>query len=260
MADYILIRKSRNILSTILHAVLNILLGVGSVLLTTITGSFILGFLLVIVSKWRIFAVRPRYWLLNIKSSLVDLIAGFSFVLIAYCSGTALRPVHFVVAALYTLWLIILKPRSSDRANIAQSIIAMFFGTTAAVLLSATYDSSILVLATLFIGWATTRHVLVQSDDNNFGLVTFVCGLICAEIAWIFHSWLIVYSFGDTGIVIPQISIILTVFAFIFAHIYQSLIKNDGQLKKDEVFIPTAFSVLIILVIVVWFSNPSFHL
>ncbi len=260
MADYILIRKSRNIVSTILHIVLNILLGVGSIFLTAITGSFILGFLLVLVSKWRIFAVRPRYWLLNIKSSLVDLIVGFSFVLIAYCSGTAVRPIHFILAGLYTLWLIILKPRSSSHANIAQSLTAMFLGTTAAVLLSATYDSSIIVLASLFIGWAATRHVLVQSDDNNFALVTFVCGLICAEIAWIFHSWLIVYSFGDTGIVIPQLSIILTVFAFAFARIYQSLIKNDGKLEKDEVMIPTIFSVLIILVVVVWFSNPSFHL
>lgn len=260
MADYILIRKSRNILSTILHIVLNILLGVGSIFLTTITGSFVLGLLLVLVSKWRIFAVRPRYWLLNIKSSLVDLIVGSSFVLISYCSGTTVRPIQLVLAVLYTLWLIVLKPRSSGRANIAQSLFAMFIGTTAAVLISATYDSSILVLASLFIGWATARHVLVQADDNNFALVTFVCGLISAEITWVFHSWLIVYSFGDTGIIIPQLSIILTVFAFAFARIYQSLSKNDGKLKQDEVAIPTIFSILIILVVVIWFSNPSFHL
>lgn len=267
MADYVLIRKSRNIVSSVLHIILNILLGVGSIILTAVTGSFLLGFLLVVVSKWRIFAVRPRYWLLNLKSSLVDLIVGFSFVLIAYCSGTTLPSffehpfhIHYVLALLYTLWLIFLKPLSSSHAATAQSLIAIFFGTTAAVQLSATYDSSIIVLATLFIGWAATRHVLVQSDDNNFGLVTFVCGLVCAEIAWIFHSWLIVYKFGDTGIIIPQLSIILTVFAFAFAHIYQSLIKNDGELKKDEVFVPTIFSILVIFAIVVLFSNPSFHL
>ena len=267
MADYILVRKSRNIVSSILHVILNILLGVGSILLTAITGSFILGFLLVIVSKWRIFAVRPRYWLLNLKSSLVDLIIGFSFVLIAYCSGTALPSffehpfhVHYILAALYTLWLIFIKPLSSSHGASAQSLIAVFFGTTAAVLLSATYDSSIIVLSSFFIGWAATRHVLVQSDDNNFTLVALACGLICAEIAWVFHSWLIVYTFGDTGIIIPQLSIILTVFAFAFARIYQSLIKNDGELKKDEVLVPTIFSILIIFAIVVLFSNPSFHL
>ena len=260
MADYVLIRKSRNVLSTILYALLNILLGVGSIALTTITGSFIPGFLLVIVSKWRVFAVRPRYWLINIKSSLVDLIVGFSFILIAYCSGTTFLPVHYILAALYTLWLIVLKPRSSDRALVAQSLTAVFFGTTAAVLLTATYDSIFLVLATAFIGWAATRHVLVQSDDNNFQLVTYSCGLICAEIAWIFHSWLKVYSFGETGIVIPQLSIILTVFAFAFASIYRSLIKNDGELKKSEILAPTTFSILIIITMIVFFSDPKFHL
>lgn len=260
MADYILIRKSRNIVSSILHVTLNILLGVGSILLTAITGSFLPGFLLVIISKWRIFAVRPRYWLLNIKSSLVDLIVGFSFVLIAYCSGTNFLLIHWLLMAFYTIWLIFLKPRSSDAATIAQSLCAVFLGITAAVLLSASYDSSILVLAALFIGWAAPRHILVQSEDNNFRLVIFACSLICGELAWIFHSWLIVYTFGDTGIVIPQLSIVLTIFAFAFALVYQSLIRNDGELKRDEVLVPSVFSVLIILAIVVLFSNPSFHL
>lgn len=265
MADYILIRKSRNIVSTILHVLLNILLGVGSILLTAITGSYFLGFLLVVVSKWRIFAVRPRYWLLNLKSSLVDLIVGFSFVLIAYCSGTSILLIHYILAALYTIWLIVLKPRSTERATIAQALVAMFFGTTAAVLLSATYDSSVLVLATLFIGWATARHVLVQTDDNNFGLVTFSCGLICAEISWVFHSWLKVYEIGNnldppTGIIIPQLAIVLTVFAFAFSSVYRSLIKNAGELKKNEIIAPTTFSLLIIFVIIVFFSDPKFHL
>lgn len=265
MADYVLIRKSRNIVSSILHVLLNVLLGVGSIFLTAATGSFLLSFLLVIVSKWRIFAVRPRYWLLNIKSSLVDLIVGFSLILIAYCSGTQILLVHFILAACYTIWLLLIKPRSSDNFTIAQSLIAMFFGTTAAVLLSATYDSSIIVIATAFIGWAAARHVLVQSDDNHFALVTYACGLICAEISLVFHSWLKVYEIGKnadppTGIVIPQLAIILTVFSFAFARIYQSLIKNDGELKKDEIIAPVTFSVLIILAITVFFSNPSFHL
>ena len=84
MADYVLIRKSRNVISSVLHVFLNILLGVGSVAITIATGSWIIGIILVIISKWRVFAVRPRYWLVNILSSLVDLIVGSSFVFIAY--------------------------------------------------------------------------------------------------------------------------------------------------------------------------------
>ena len=150
MSDFILFRKSRNIASSILHVILNILLGVGSIILTIITGSWLLGFLLVILSKWRMFAVRPRYWLLNLKSNLVDLIVGVSFVLIAYCSGnTEIYFVHYLLAVLYSLWLVILKPMSSPAATAAQALIAIFLGTTAATLMSASSDSLYLVLAVL---------------------------------------------------------------------------------------------------------------
>lgn len=258
MADYILIRKSRNILSSILHVVLNILLGCGSIVITVISGSWILGIILVAISKWRIFAVRPYYWLTNIKSSLVDIIVGASFVLITYCSGTTVLPIHFILAILYTLWLIILKPRSSELATQIQSIAAVFLGTTAAVLVSASLNSVIIVVASFIIGYAASRHVLVQSDDNDFALVTRICGLISAEIAWLCHSWLIVYSFGNTGIIIPQLSIILSAFSFAFGRIYKSIIKNDGKLNLNDVIVPVAFSLFVIILLAIWFSKPIF--
>ena len=74
MADFILARKSRNIASSIVHVLLNILLGISAVLITVFSASPLLGILLVLVSKWRIFAVRRRYVMVNLKSNLVDLI------------------------------------------------------------------------------------------------------------------------------------------------------------------------------------------
>lgn len=260
MADYILIRKSRNIISTITHVIMNILLGVGSVLLTNITGSWVLGVILVLISKWRIFAVRPRYWGLNIKSSLVDLIVGISFVLITYCSGTTWLPVHTILAILYSFWLIVIKPKSTETAAEVQSLIAIFLGETALTLIAASYDSIIMVAGTFFITWAATRHILVQSEDNNFAMVNYICGLISAELAWLCHSWLIVYTFAGTGIIVPQLSIIITASCFVFNRVYKSLIRNDGELKSEEFAAPTIFSILVIIMVVVWFSSPSFHL
>jgi len=267
MSDFILFRKSRNIASSILHVILNILLGVGSIILTIITGSWLLGFLLVILSKWRMFAVRPRYWLLNLKSNLVDLIVGVSFVLIAYCSGnTEIYFVHYLLAVLYSLWLVILKPMSSPAATAAQALIAIFLGTTAATLMSASSDSLYLVFSCLVIGYSAARHVLVQSDDTDFSIVPVVCGLIAAEVAWLCHSWLIVYKFtnvpfiGNTGIIIPQLSIILTIIAFCFGIVYSSIIKHDGKIKASEVTMPFIFSLLVVIIIVIWFSKPIFDI
>lgn len=258
MADYVLIRKSRNIISSIVHVLLNILLGVGSILITIVTGSWAIGLILVIISKWRVFAVRPRYWGVNILSSLVDLIVGSSFVFIAYCSGTNFLPIHAILAAGYTIWLIFIKPRSSEIFTEVQSLIAVFLGSTGTAMLYASSNSIFLVGFCFLIGFAASRHILVQSDDNNFGLATISCGLISAEIAWLCSNWLIVYTFGNTGIVVPQLSILLTIFSFISNRVFKSGIENDGKIKLSELVAPIVFSILAVAITVIWFSNPIF--
>ena len=258
MADYVLIRKSRNIISSILHVILNILLGLGSIAITVITGSWVIGLILVLLSKWRVFAVRPRFWVVNILSNLVDFIVGASFVVLAYCSGTVWLPIHFVLAAGYVAWLTILKPRSSELAAETQSLISVFLGTAATTMLFASSNSIFMTVACFVIGFAASRHVLVQSEENEFGLITLATGLISAEIAWLSNSWLIVYTFGTTGIAVPQISVILTIFCFITNRIFKTGVEHDGKIKFSEIAAPTIFSILIIIVLVIWFSNPIF--
>ncbi|MBR1796021.1 hypothetical protein IJ765_02045 [Candidatus Saccharibacteria bacterium] len=258
MADYILVRKSRNIISSILHVIFNIILGVGSVILTCVSGSWVIGVLFVLVSKWRMFAVRPRYWFTNLKANLVDIIVGTSFVIIAYCSGTNILPIHIIVAVLYTLWLIILKPRSSELATKCQALAAVFLGTTALVPLFGSNDSIYLVIGSFILGYAASRHILIQSDDENFSLTTLVAGLCSAELAWLLHSWLIVYSFGNTGIMVPQLAIVLTIFSFLFSRICESVANHDGKLKSEDILIPAIFSLAVVCMIIFWFSKPIF--
>ena len=87
MADLVFIRKSRNIASSAVHVFLDIMLGLGSVLITVFSGNPALGIILVLVSKWRIVAVRSRYLWINIKSNLVDMIVGISVVSGLFLTG-----------------------------------------------------------------------------------------------------------------------------------------------------------------------------
>ncbi|MBQ3352208.1 hypothetical protein IJG91_00885 [Candidatus Saccharibacteria bacterium] len=258
MADKVVLRKSRNVISSILHVLLNILLGVGSIAITVISGSWIIGLVLVLISKWRIFAVRPRFWFTNIKSSLVDLIVGASFVFITYCSGTEWLLVHIILALGYCIWLIAIKPLSSDIATEVQATFAMFIGSTTSSLLFASSNPILMTICCFIIGFSCARHILVQTDDNDFGLIILSCGLVSAEIAWLCNSWLIVYTFGTTGIAVPQISIILTAFTFLVGRMITSARAHDGRISFSEIFAPAIFSVLVVLVIVIWFSKPIF--
>lgn len=259
MSDYVFIRKSRNVFSSIIHFVLNLILGVGSILITIFTGSWILGAMLVVLSKWRTFAVRSRYWLINLKSNLVDFIVGTSFVLIAYCSGTTILPIHILLMLGYSAWLVFLKPKSSPLATKLQAITAVFLGTTATTLMSANANSAFILVSGFIIGYGAARHILIQSDDHDFSLISLATGLILAEVSWLCRSWLIVYMFGKSGIIIPQLSIFAAILAFCFDHVYQNILRRDGKLKLSDSILPIIFSFALILIIIIWFSNPIFN-
>ena len=260
MGKKYVLRRSRSILSSFLHIVLNILLGAGSIALTALSGSWILGIALVLVSKWRIFAVRPRFWWANIKANLVDLIVGASFVLTAYVADSSSIWLYVILSVLYSLWLIALKPRSSTRATAAQALTAVFLGTNTAALMFGSFDSLWLSLIVFVIGYGATRHVLTQNDEEDFFLLSFLVGLLFAEIAWLCHSWLIIYAFGVTGIFISQIALILTIFAFVLGCVYKSLFRYEGKLKFTDIFIPVIFGILMVAIIIIGFSNPIFNI
>ena len=260
MADYVLARKSRNIASTMVHIFLNLLLGVGAVLVTVLSNSPILGLILVLASKWRVFAVRARYFMLNLKSNLADIIVGVSVVLIAYYAGPAFLPVDFVLMAFYSIWLLFIKPLSSETATMIQSLITVFMGITASVIMTANLDAIAITLLSFLIGYSASRHILSQSEDRDFTLTTLVCGLLFAEIAWLCHSWSIIYTFGDTGIRVPQLAIILTIFTFVYNYTRQAVIKYQDEFRLKYVLGPLIFGIALICIIVLWFSNPIFNI
>ena len=260
MADFVLARKSRNIASTMVHVFLNILLGVMAIIVTVLSNSPALGLVLVLVSKWRIFAVRARYFILNFQANLVDLIVGISVVLLAYSAGPAFLPVDFILMIFYCCWLLIIKPMSSETATLAQSLIAVFLGMSATAILVANLDSIVIVLVAFCIGYAVSRHVLIQSDDKNYLLTTLICGLVFAEIAWLCHSWAIIYTFGASGIKIPQLAIILTIFAFVYNYARQAMIKYQDDFRFKHILGPVTFGIILIGIIVLCFSNPIFNI
>lgn len=260
MADYIFIRKSRNAISSLMHVILNLLLAVVSIGATVVTGSYIIGLVLIVVSKWRVFAVNHRYWLLNLRSSLVDFIVGVSFVLLAYAAGTTFLPVHFVLMISYAVWLIFIKPRSSSRFAVIQALIAVLLGTTTATIFAAISDSIVLVASEFLIGFAASNHVLVQSNEENPTYISLVVGLIFAEIAWLSNSWLIIYTFGSSDLCLSQLAIILTVLSYAYFQIYNESVTHDGKIKFGNVAVPIIFSLVVVAVLIISFSQPRFNI
>ena len=259
-SDYIFIRKSRNALSSVLHVIMNILLGIGSIFATIVSGSWIIGFILVLLSKWRMFAVRPHYLWLNIKSNLVDLIVGFSLVLLAYFSGTSLLPVHYILSVVYVLWLTVVKPKTSEIWNRIQALTAIFLGTCAVCIMCASLNSVVPVILEFIIGYGAARHVLAQNNNmSDSGYPALIFGVFFAEVALLAHSWTIVYAFMSLGVIIPQLALILTILGFMIERIFHAVEERDGELRFKDIALPVSFSLATLTVILIGFSEPIFN-
>ncbi len=257
-----MLRKGRNKLSSVTHVVLNIALAVVSTALTVISGNWIFGVALVLLSKWRVLAVRPRYWWVNIKANLVDLTVGVSLALLVYIAGTDdLNVWHILLTIIYAVWLVVIKPRSDSVWTEVQALFAIFFGTFVTAIMSAQLDPIVGVINAFIIGYGASRHVLVQGDDREFTLVTFICGLLMSEMSWIFYHWCIVYRLSEeSSFVIPQLPIAASVIFFMIARGYKSALHHDGKIRATDIIVPALFSVIVLFVMVFFFSEASFDI
>lgn len=259
-SELLFIRKSRNLASTILHVFFYLVLAILSAAAIIISNSWIIGLILILSSKWRIFAVRPRYWGLNLKSNLVDLIVGISFVFLVYTSGSDLTPAHFIYTALYIIWSTIIKPKSSDSAIMLQSLVAIFSGSTAAVLILPLNQPLLLCLTTALLGYGAARHFLTQKTTNSKTYFPFLVALLFAETAWLSHTWLIAYFFKTLGIIIPQTAIILTLLAIALGSIFQEMVNRHSEAKLKNILNPVLTTLSLSIILLLFFSEPIFKI
>ena len=261
MADYVMLRKGRNALSSLVHVSLNIGLALASTALTVISGNWVFGILLVLLSKWRVIAVRPRYWWLNVQANLVDFIVGASLVFLVYLAGTDnLNAWHGILTAIYALWLVFIKPQTSAFFTCIQAACAIFFGSFAVSIGLAQFNPIFCSIASFVSGYGSSRHVLTQGDDRDFTLSTFISGMLMTELSWIFYHWSIVYRvnlFG-TSIAIPQLPIAAFLIFFVATKGYLSALKHDGKIRAEDIVLPVVFSASLILVMVFLFSKANF--
>lgn len=248
--------KRRSRLSEAAHIALNVGLAIAVLLIVLSTESIWLPVSLVIVSKWRVLAVRPRYWFVNIMSNMVDLILGVSLVVLLYAATGAIW-VQILITLLHIAWLVFIKPRSKRSFVVAQALIASFFGINALALLAHEAGALVMVLGMWVIGYVATRHVLVSYSDSLTPYLSLVNGLFYAELGWLSYHWLFAYTLPNTGnIKIAQVAIIATVIGFVSERVYTAYYHNQ-RLRAQDIVLPVAFGVALIVIILLFFNQIS---
>ena len=119
--------KHKSAISEAAYIALNVGLAVVLLVVVLAVNSPWPAFLLILLSKWRILAVRPRFWFKNIQSNLVDIIVGLSVVVLLQAASGSLA-LQIGITAFYAIWLLFIKPRSKRNYVVFQAGTALFLG------------------------------------------------------------------------------------------------------------------------------------
>jgi hypothetical protein len=260
--EFLKLVRKRSFLSEAIYTVLNIALAIAVVVVIRYTGSVGFAIGLVVLSKWRVFAVRPRFWWANLRSNLVDFIVSISFVLHMYIVNSAAivesRQLLLlgILTLLYIGWLLFVKPRSKRTYIALQAGVAVLMGTSALYAISFNWPVSIVVLGMWLIGYTAARHILSSYDDETHGLfLSLAWGVVLAQVGWVAYHWTIAYSLPfTTNLHIPQVAIIVTLMSFLAFKSYDSFHKN-AKIRMIDVILPLLFTVSVILILLVLFNR-----
>lgn len=247
--------RRRSFLSEVVYTALNVALAITVVLVIRATESPWPALGLVLLSKWRVFAVRPRYWFVNVQANLVDYIVGISTVVFMYGTYLSLAsPTQKVfilglLTVLYAVWLLFLKPRSKRIYVAMQAGVALFAGFGALFTFAYVMPASIVVLITWLIGYATARHVLSSYEETHILFLSLIWGVVLAEIGWLAYHWTVAYTpLGIQSIIFPRVALSVFCIGFILHRAYDSYYHHQ-KVRGNDIILPILFTASIIVVL-----------
>jgi hypothetical protein len=257
--EFLRAHKRRSLLSETIYVLLNLALAAASLIVIWATGTPWLALTLVFLSKWRVLAVRPRYWFAHIESNMVDLIVSVGLVVLMYLAGQTGRGtfVQIFLVLLYAGWLLFLKPRTRRNTVAIQAGVAIVVGTMALASISYEWPSSFFVLGMWLIGYSVARHVLVVYSDDDIRLLSLIWGFVAAELGWLTFHWTIAYTLPLTnGLKLPQSTLLLLGISFLAERVYYSLDKH-GKVRLNDIMMPMLLVLGVIVVLLLFFNSAS---
>ncbi len=204
-----------------------------------------LAFILVLLSKWRMFAVRPRYWPANIRANAIDIMVGVS--LVTFMAHTDAASWHLLWAVLYGVWLIFIKPGSSALSVSAQAFLGQVLALTALFLHWRNAPLVGLVVGVWAICYLAARHFFTSFDEPHSSLYSHTWGYFAGSLMWVLAHWLLFYG------VLAQPTLILAVISLVCGGLYY--LEETERLsllwRRQFVFIMAAI-IIVILVFSDW--------
>lgn len=240
-------------LGDLLHFLLTLALPILIFLLASQWELYALALVLVMLSKWRIFAVQPRFWWANIQANVIDVLVGVSVVGLMYqADGNVAFQAGW--ALFYATWLVAIKPLSGSRAVAVQAAVGQAMGLTALFWYADQIGDILIIAGAWTIAYSAARHLVSAYEEDLLLLLSATWGLFVAEAAWLLNRWLVVYNIGH-HLWIPQITLVILVVGYSAAHLYDY--SKQGKLSARQVQYVVGFGGLLLFLVLTVFSNWS---
>ncbi len=248
MREFIAKIKPANGFSQVLHLGLVTLLPLLVFILVRIN-FFQLALAIILLSKWRMLAVRPRYWIANIRANGVDIMVGLAIlVFMIHAPSPAWQ---LVWALAYVAWLVWLKPSSESLIVSVQAMVGQLCGLAALFIVWPTAPLFVLVGGAGIICYLAARHFFDGFEEPYSKMLSYTWAYFAAALVWLLGHWLLFYGF------LAQPMLLLTVISYSLAALYY-LDHRDRLskiLRREFVFVMLA--IVTVILISLWHSTKS---
>ena len=191
-----------------------------SVYFAVINELLALAFVILLLSKWRVVATQPRFWLRNLINNSCDILFGASTVSLMYYyqeqfisqsllgADTTRSWLVLGLAVVLLIWQLLIKPRSSDGWVAIQSAGSLSVAQLAIWTYYPQYFDSglLLIVLSTTAAFIAGYHYARQTDEYEGRIATYMLlwSSIFAMFGWLGWLWNVQYVLPGAFLV-PQI-------------------------------------------------------
>lgn len=196
---------------------------------------------IILLSKWRMLAVQPRFWWAHIRANAVDIIVGLS--ILAFMVNIQEVSWQLLWMSMYILWLLLLKPRNDILSVSLQAFIAHLFGLSALYIVFRDGSLVTFVAGTWFVAYVSARHFFTNFEEPYTPLFAHFWGYFSATMTWILGHYLLFYG------VLSQPTLLLTVIGYGMGALYYLNHKDKltKLVRREFIFIMLAIILIVII-------------
>lgn len=256
--------------SHLLHILFQVILAIVIFILVRLNIGLWLPLLVILLSKWRIFSVRPRFWPANLRANAVDIIVGVSIVIfMSHSNGVGdSMSIQLFWAVMYGVWLLFIKPRSSVLFISIQSAIGQLCGLMALFIIAGqmldfdflflswtSLPLSALVLLGGLICYLSARHFFDSFNEPYAKLLAGVWGYFGAALLWVLGHMLVVYPKPEGVVAMPLLMLSAIGYSLGAVYYLEHFDRLSTLLRRELIYISGA--IVLILVISLYFEGAS---